>query len=71
MSQTTFGSLADASDAVIDDAVAWYQKTRMPVAFREAHPKAREIAEKACEGDWRRCVLNDDWSITIYNRPRW
>lgn len=63
--------VTDVHDQVIEKAVTWYRHTRMPKAFRTAHPRVIEEVERICDGDWRRCVIEQDGSIVVHNRPVW
>lgn len=63
--------LTDVTDEVIERAVEWYAHTDVPPTFRRLNPLAVRTAIKLAGGDWRRCVANEDGSITVANRPVW
>lgn len=49
----------------------WYNKHRVPAAFRTCHPHVIARAALASGGDWFRCVADADGSITVYNYRVW
>ena len=63
--------LTSLSASVIADAAVWYVENRVPVAFRSLPPKVLREAYRLADGDWRRCVTDDDGQIVVYNRPMW
>lgn len=66
-----FSDVMRLSEQIQADAVAFYQSARVPRAFRRAAPMILARAAIECGGDWTRCVIDDDGSITVYNRPQW
>lgn len=66
-----FHDLSSLSAAVTADAAQWYTENRVPVAFRHLPPKVVREAYRLADGDWRRCVTDDDGQIVVYNQPMW
>lgn len=67
----TIASAAYLTQKMIDEAVDWYIQTRVPRRFVGAHPLVLARAKAIAGGNWQRCVLDEDGSITIYNHPQW
>jgi hypothetical protein len=55
----------------VDELVKWYQDNDIPEVFRAQHPIVLEAIAEICGNDWRRCVLELDGSVVIYNRQMW
>lgn len=66
-----FAEHTGLDDRLQKHAASWYDKRRIPETFRNQPAKLIDTVEKLCEGDWRRCVLDFDNSIVIYNSPQW
>lgn len=49
----------------------WYDTNRVPVAFREVDPVILAYALVECGGDWFRCVVDTDGTVTVYNYQVW
>jgi hypothetical protein len=68
----TVSQSAMLDDAIIQRAAAWYSKqSAVPPAFRGCSPLVLREAKRIAKGDWRRCVVDDDGSITVHNNPVW
>ena len=67
----TLGDVMKLGRRIEKDATGWYSAHRVPEAFRRAHPMV--VARAALESgeDWRRCVIDDDGSITVFNHIVW
>lgn len=62
---------AELADLSIAQMAAWYAQPSVPPAFRGLPARMLAVLEAACGGDWRRCVLDKDGSVTVYNSPTW
>jgi len=62
---------AEVADSAIEAMAAWYARQHVPPAFRGLPQPVLAVLEAACGGDWRRCVVDADGSVTVYNHPSW
>ena len=67
----TVGEIARLADELIAQAKEFYGRTPMPETFAHVHPLILREARRRCEGDWRRCVLNPDGTITVHDKIMW
>lgn len=65
------GESTGIHDKVEKHAASWYEQRRIPEAFKNQHPLVLDKAEELCDGDWRRCVVDEQGVLTVYNRPMW
>lgn len=62
---------AVVSVATIETMAAWYATApTVPPAFRGLPERMIAVIDAACDGDWRRCVI-EGGVVTIYNHPLW
>lgn len=66
-----FAEHTGLDDRLQKHAASWYDKRRVPEAFRNQPKKVLDTVEKLCENDWRRVVLDTDGSLVVYNSPQW
>ena len=59
------------ADVMQTKAAEWYKRNVLPKAFRNAHPDVLVRAAKLSNGDWQRCIIEDDGSITVCNNQVW
>lgn len=59
------------ADVMQTRAAEWYKRNVLPRAFRNTDPKILLHAAKLADGDWRRCIIEDDGSITVCNNQVW
>jgi hypothetical protein len=73
MSSDTFSftDVVRLANKIEKDAVNFYLQKRVPVAFQRLHPLIVARAHLESGGDWRRCVADNDGTITVYNHPMW
>jgi hypothetical protein len=64
-------TLRDQVTLASDNLAKWYQEHQIPQAFQDHHPMVLVAVERISGGDWRRCVTDDDGSITVYNYRVW
>lgn len=57
--------------AVTERAARWYAAHPVPHAFEGLPPRVRSAAQRLAGGDWQRCVLNEDGSVTVHNHQMW
>ena len=59
------------ADDIVASAAKWYAENAVPRAFRRVHPKVLRRVAKMAKGDWQRCVVNPDGSVTVHNQRVW
>jgi hypothetical protein len=66
------GDIFEVTQRLQDEALDWYRVNYVPSTMRHLRPAMLKVVQRACGGDWRRCVYDPaDESITIYNKPVW
>lgn len=65
------GEVVSLARTIERDAVRWYADNSVPNAFRGLNPMVLAEARLLCGGDWSRCVIDDDGSVTVYNHAMW
>lgn len=67
----TLGEVMNLGARIERNATDWYTVHRVPVAFQRAHPMVLARAALESGEDWRRCVIDPDGSITVFNHAVW
>lgn len=66
--------VTDVPDALLREAVAWYEKAaqRLPPAWGHLDPRIIRTALRLADSDPRRVVLSDDKAaLIVYHDVRW
>lgn len=62
---------AAPAEQLLSQSVRWYGELRVPQAFRGLPGPVLDHLIAVTGGDWRRCVIDEDGVVMIYNGPAW
>lgn len=62
---------ATLADGLIAGSADWYAGRRIPKEFAGLPRSVLDHLIAETGGDWRRCVVEQDGTVTVYNAPIW